>query len=116
MIEVITCGDLARLGGPWDRLWQHDPRAMVPDDDVLCHCHDGSHASSAPPEDFTPVACEESFILPFADGLHLTICCLCRPCFGDVTRAHAGPGYWVWFCGELDEAIAYRDQRRKAAP
>jgi hypothetical protein len=114
MIEVITCGDLARLGGPWDRLRQHDPRAMDPAHDVLCHCHDGSHAGSAPPEDSTPVACRELSIYPLGTRLEIHLCCLCALPFADVLRVHAGEpgGRWLWIVAQAFDARSYRDQRR----
>jgi hypothetical protein len=106
--EVITCGDLARLGGPWDALWQHDPRAMVPDDDVLCHCWHG-----AGPEDVDdPLECGYAFVVPIAEDRTVHLCCLCSSYFADVLRAQNAEGLWAWLQGQADEASAYRDQRR----
>lgn len=107
--EIVTCGDLAALGGPWDALWQHDPAAMVAGRDVLCHCWDGGR--HAPPDTTDPVACEVPLVAPINDVTIIRVCCLCMPYFADATR-EVGRGLHRWLREQVAEALVYRDRRR----
>lgn len=109
---IITCGDLAALGHPWDRLWQHDPRAMVPDRDVLCHCWNGGR--HPPPETTDPVACEVPLVAPINEGVSILVCCLCMPYFAQATR-EVGRGLHRWLRRQVCEADLYRRERERKA-
>lgn len=113
-IEVVTCGDLAALAGPWHRLRQHDPERMVPGDDVLCHCWNGAYLGShRPPEDTAPVECEILAPFPAGQEVVVRICCLCLPEFTEVLRTcgHEHDLHY-WLLGQVADALRWRDQRR----
>lgn len=106
--EVITCGDLAALAGPWSHLWRHDPEHMVAGEDALCHCY-----GRCPPQDTDPVACRALLPVPLDDGLTLKICCLCTSYFADVLRgAGEEDGLHYWLLRQVGDALRYRDRQR----
>lgn len=109
-IHTLTCGDLAALGGPWDRLHQHDPRHMDTWHDTLCLCY-----TDGPPFDDV-VRCWELRLDPIGEDLMLRLCCLCSPEYGDVLRARhrecPADSLFQWVRDQCWQAIAYRDRRR----
>lgn len=111
-ITRITCGDLAALGGRWDRLYQHHPRDLDPEHDTLCHCYPDPVAAASR-SGGRPVHCREVTRLPVAGQYLLVLCCLCAPRLQDALRGVRDRALHEWLMAQCDQAVAYRSRRRR---
>lgn len=132
--EMITCGDLSMLGGPWDDLLRHDPRRQVPDE-PHCWCwrdpmsEDWTPPLSTPrhlmtsPPDLPARLLEQECGAPVRarpePEIGLLICCRCAERFDGVLReqehrhGRAGGPLLTWLRGQVRLALAWRDEQRQ---
>ena len=111
LAHPVTCGDLAALGGRWDRLHQHDPRKMEIGVDTPCFCHDGPSVEA---RTCRYVECEEQLRIPVGEEYVLVLCCLCQSEVRGAERGIRDEDLHRWLLAECEEALRYREKRRLA--
>lgn len=106
VIHPVTCGDLALLGGRWDRLAKHDPRHQDGQLETVCHCYGQEPPSTRDAE------CRDLLRVPVGQDYVLILCCLCASRFRDAELGVRDEALGAWLLAQVEAAVASREERR----